>query len=169
MMENHGSGTVVLYKANDFPYGWVFVKTLLTGKLLHESSIYQNNSTWWLFSQTHNFDELSLYHSDTPLRPWYEHPKNPVLEGDQNISRPGGSVVVFDNRIIRYAQDVEPYYGNQVWAVEITELTTRSYEEQKVGDGPILKGYDNWNSQGMDHISPCRIKDNYWIASVDEK
>jgi hypothetical protein len=169
MVENHDSSTVALYRANDFPYSWAYVKTILTGDLLHEPTIFQFNSTWWLFSQTHNFDELSLYYSVTPLGPWNEHPENPVLEGDQNISRPGGSVVVFDNRIIRYAQDCEPFYGNQVWAIEIMELTTNNYKEQLVGKEPILKGYENWNTRGMHHISPIRISENKWIACVDGK
>jgi hypothetical protein len=167
MIENHGSGTIVLYKANDFPYGWKVLKTILTGRLLHEPTIFYHNNTWWLFSQTRNFDELSLYYSETPLGPWTEHSKNPVFNGDSNISRPGGSVAVFDNRIIRYTQDCEPDYGNQVWAVEITELTTDNYEEHLIGNEPILNGYDNWNSRGMHHISPSRLGKFQWIASVD--
>ena len=169
MVENHGLDKVVLYKAHNFPYKWDYVKILLTGMDFHEPTIFQYDDTWWLFAQTRIYDTLRLYYSDTPLGPWIEHPESPVIDDDANIARPGGCVVVFDNRIIRYAQDDEPYYGNQVWALEITELSRENYEEQVVGEKPVLKGYDNWNSRGMHHISPCRISEDFWIASVDGK
>jgi hypothetical protein len=102
-----------------------------------------------------------------PLGPWLEHPKSPIVSGNANKAAPGGQVVVFDNRVVRYAQDVEPYYGNQVWAFEITKLTKDDYEERQAGQRPILKGYDNWNTRGMHQISPVRIGREKWIAAVD--
>lgn len=169
MIQNHDITTVVLYKAHDFPYSWTFEKTLLKGENFQDNTIFNYNNTWWLYSQTRLYDVLRLYYSDTPFGPWTEHPKSPIIEGDANIARPGGNVVVFDNRIIRFTQDDEPYYGNQVWAFEITELSRSVYEEEMVGNQPVLKGYDNWNSRGMHHISPYRINENEWIACVDGK
>ncbi|MCK4830351.1 hypothetical protein KA005_82295, partial [bacterium] len=125
------------------------------------------NNTWWLFTGTGNNDVLRLYYSDTPLDPWTEHPKSPIINGDANIARPGGNVIAFDNRIVRFAQDDDPYYGNQVWAFEIIELSKESYEEIKVGNKPVLKGYDNWNTRGMHQVSPYRVNDTIWIAAVD--
>jgi hypothetical protein len=89
------------------------------------------------------------------------------VEGDPNIARPGGNVIIQNERIIRFAQDDEPYYGNQLWAFEITKLTTEAYEEKRIGRKPFLKGSDFWNKRGMHQISPVRIGPNKWIACVD--
>jgi hypothetical protein len=165
--ESHQDESIRLYKADDFPYSWSFVGTLLEGKEFVDNTIFHYDNIWWLFTETDNNDVLRLYYSDALLGPWTEHPKSPIIEGDANIARPGGNVIVFDGRIVRYAQDCDPYYGNQVWAFEITILTTEDYEEQRVGNRPILKGFDNWNTRGMHQISPHRLSDNRWIASVD--
>jgi len=75
--------------------------------------------------------------------------------------------VIIDNRLIRFSQDDEPYYGNQVWASEIKTLTIYDYSEIKFKDRPILKGYENWNTKGMHHISLLKISNEKWIAVVD--
>jgi hypothetical protein len=160
--------SIRLYKSKDFPYNWSFVKNLVQGTYFVDTSIFRYNNTWWIFTGSCNNDVLWLYYSDNLTGPWIEHPESPIINGDANISRPGGRVIVFDNdRIVRYTQDCDPYYGNQVWAFEITTLTKKSYEEHRVGRTPILKGFDNWNTRGMHQISPCQVNGNGWIASVD--
>ena len=158
--------SIRLYKAHDFPYNWSFVKTLINGRDFVDSTIFYYNNTWWLFTETINDYSLHLYFSDSPLDNWVEHPHSPIISQDANISRPGGNVIVYNNQIFRYAQDDYPSYGNQVWAFEITELTKKDYHEKRIGDTPILKGYDNWNELGMHQISICKIN-NKWIAAVD--
>lgn len=172
--ETYQVESIRLYKSNNFPYNWTFVKTLLEGQDFVDNTIFYYNNTWWIFTKTgiitktnHNY-ALRLYYSDKLTGPWIEHPGSPIISGDANILRPGGNVVVFDtHRIVRYTQDCDPYYGNQVWAFEITTLTETSYEEHRVSRTPILKGFDNWNTRGMHHISPCQVSGNGWIASVD--
>lgn len=163
--------SIRLYKANDFPYNWSLVKTLIDGKNFVDNSIFFYNDTWWILTETfvrnNNNDNLHLYYSDELTGLWTEHPKSPIIMGDANISRPGGNVIVFDNRIVRYAQDCDPYYGNQVWAFEITALTKQTYEEHKVGNRPVIKGFDNWNIHGMHQVSPYMISEGRWIAAVD--
>ena len=164
--ETHQAESIRLYKSDNFPYNWTFVKTLLEGQFV-DNTIFRYNNTWWLFTGSCNNTVLRLYYSDKLTGPWIEHPKSPIIKGDANISRPGGRVIIFDdNRIIRYAQDDYPYYGNQVWAFEITTLTKTSYEEHSVSRIPILSG-SNWNARGMHHIAPCQFRGNGWIASVD--
>lgn len=165
--DSYQTKSVRLYKATNFPYGWSFIKTLLKGKDFVDNTIFHYSDTWWLFTETRYNDLLRLYFADSPLGPWTEHVKSPVVEGNNNIARPGGNVVVFDGRVVRYAQDDYPYYGNQVWALEVTTLTREDYQEKRIGSKPILKGFDNWNTQGMHTISSCRLGPNKWIASVD--
>ena len=99
---------------------------------------------------------------------WTEHAASPVIIGDANIARPGGRVLILDDLIVRYTQDADPIYGNQVRAFEITELTTTSYVEREVSESPVLKpSADGWNERGMHHIDPYQISKNKWIACVD--
>lgn len=168
---------VRLYKASEFPYNWSFFKTLVEGNDFVDNTIFYYNNTWWLFTQTslliqHSTQKensycLRLYCSDNLLGPWIEHPKSPIIKNDMNISRPGGNVVIFNNRVVRYAQDCDPYYGNQVWAFEIMNISKTTYEEQMVSDIPAVKGYENWNTKGMHQVSPHKINDTTWIAAVD--
>ncbi|KXH74455.1 MAG: hypothetical protein AM326_00170 [Candidatus Thorarchaeota archaeon SMTZ-45] len=164
--ESNEAYSVRLYKAVDFPTQWSFVGTLLYG-YLSDSSIFHYDGKWWMFTTDRN-DVLRLYYADDLLGFWIEHPKSPVILGNANIARPGGRVIMFDDRIIRYAQDDDPTYGNQVWAFEIIELTTLNYEEKQVTDSPILKpSGTGWNKDGMHHIDPHQIDENTWLACVD--
>jgi hypothetical protein len=166
--ETAATHSVRLYKAHDFPYNWSFEKILINGKDFVDSTIFYYNNTWWLFTEGRNDYSLYLYFSDSPLDNWTEHPYSPIISKNANISRPGGNVIVENDRIFRYAQDDYPSYGGQVWAFEITTLTKKDYNEKRIGDKPILIGYDTWNKLGMHQISICKM-DNKWIAAVDGK
>jgi hypothetical protein len=159
--------SVRLYKAVNFPYQWTFVKPLIEGPRFVDSTIFEYHDKWWLFSETGNCDVLSLYYADTPLGPWTEHPKSPVVNGNPNYARPGGNVVEMNGKLVRFAQDDDPSYGNQVWAFEIQKLTTADYQEKKIGWRPILKGKEKWNRNGMHQLSPFQLENGDWIAVVD--
>ena len=164
------ANSIRLYKAVGFPTQWSFVGTLLYNGRYADPSIFHYDGKWWLFAETNRNDILCLYYADNLMGPWIEHPKSPIIAGDANIARPGGRVLVFDDRIVRYTQDDDPTYGNRVRAFEITKLTTTSYEEKEVSENPILKpGRTGWNGKGMHHIDPHYTDKNKWIACVDGK
>jgi len=167
--ESYQANSIRLYEAVDFPTQWLFVGTLIYGNYV-DSSIFRYDGRWWIFAETNpeGNNILRLYYAEDLMGPWIEHPESPIIEGDTNIARPGGKVLVFDGRIVRYAQDDDPTYGNQVRAFEITELTTLSYEEKEVPQNPTLKtSGTSWNTDGMHHIDPHQIDENKWIACVD--
>jgi len=167
--ESCQAGSIRLYKSTDFPKKWEFVTTLLNGNYV-DSSILHYDEKWWIFTETNpnGNDTLRLYYSDNLTGPWVEHPKSPVIKENANIARPGGRVLIHDKRIFRYTQDDYPTYGNQVWAYEITELTTTSYKEKEVNKLPVLKATGNgWNGLGMHQIDPYQISEGKWIACVD--
>ena len=164
--ESNESYSIRLYKAVDFPTKWSFIGILLYGNY-SDSSIFRYDSKWWMFISDRN-DILRLYYAVNLMGPWVEHPMSPIIIGDANIARPGGRVLIFDDRIIRYTQDDDPTYGNRVRAFEITELTTTSYTEKYVSKGSILAASGTgWNKHGMHHIDPHQIEKNKWIACVD--
>jgi len=158
-----------LYKAAPFPTEWMFVKTMLHGRCT-DTSILRYKGKWWMFAESSRKrnDTLSLYYADDLMGDWTEHPESPIIKQDPNIARPGGRPLLFDGRIVRFAQDDYPWYGNQVRAFEITELTTAKYEEKELPDSPILTySGAGWNAGGMHNIDLHRIGGNKWLACVD--
>ena len=166
--ESEESDSIRLYKAQDFPGNWIFVKTLLNGNYV-DPAIFRFDGIWWMYveSNPHGHDRLSLFYANDLEGPWVEHPMSPVINGNGHIARPGGRVINFENRLIRFTQDDEPYYGNKLWAFEITTLSPTQYAEKRVGDLPILReGEMSWNNRGMHHIDPHQIGPEHWIAFV---
>lgn len=169
--ESHQASAVRLYKALQFPTKWQFIKSIIVGHRFSDSSIFQSDNRWWLLTETnpeYKFDTLRLYYSEDLLGSWLEHPQSPVIEGNAHIARPGGRVLVINDRIIRYAQDCYPVYGTQVSAIEISRLTTEKYEECLACENPILMPSGmGWNAAGMHHIDPHPMDDGSWMACVD--
>jgi beta-xylosidase len=160
--------SIRLYKAVNFPLEWNFVTTLLEGKKYVDSSIFYLQGYWWLLTSLPQSDVLYLYHSKTPIGPWNEHPKSPIIEGDKRIARSGGRVVILDESIIRYTQDCRRLYGEKIRAFEITELTPTTYQEKKIRESPILEASGSkWNKIGMHHVDPHQVEEGRWIACVD--
>ncbi len=166
--ETLGLSAIQLYRAEPFPYRWQPIAKLAEGSFA-DSSIFQHNGVWWMFSCTNHalHDTLSLYHSPALLGPWIEHPGNPIIQGDRTRARPGGRVTVWNGRLLRFAQDCVPQYGTQVRAFEIEELTPTRYRERELPESPILSPGTGWNRTGMHHIDPHLRPDGGWIACVD--
>ena len=132
-----------------------------------DASIIFKDGNWWLFALK-NDDMLTLHYAEKPNGSWTEHPDSPVINGDRNISRPGGRLIIHDDKIIRYTQDCEPKYGNQLRAFQVDEITTTKYREHELTRSPILTASGNgWNATGMHHIDPHMINETNWIACVD--
>ena len=168
--ETGSAGAVRLYRAEHFPRDWRHVATLLEGKYA-DPSIFRYADRWWMFAELSargTNDTLRLYTAENLMGPWTEHPRSPVVRGDQNIARPGGRVVVQGDRIFRFAQDDKPTYGNQLWAFEITRLTPTEYAEKPAKAGPVLTASGRgWNALGMHHADPHEVAPGQWIAVVD--
>lgn len=164
-------GGIRLYKASRFPDQWTYIGTLLQGGRFADSSIFRHNDSWWLLTETGDKVQspvLRLFTSNELLGPWREHPMSPVIDSDPHIARPCGRVIKVGNNLARFAQDVYPVYGTQVYAFEIQELTSNSYKERQVSKQPILNaGSDEWNNGGMHHIDAHRLDNGRWRACVD--
>ncbi len=166
--ESNERDSIRLYKAVDFPTKWIFVKDLLSGSKYSDASVFYFQNKWWLLTSLNRNDVLYLYYANDLMGTWIEHPQSPVIKGNRKIARPGGRVVVHEDKVIRYTQDDQYIYGNQVRAFEITKLTTENYEERLISENPIIRGTGRgWNKLGMHNIDPHQIDDNKWIACVD--
>ncbi len=169
--ESYQAGCIRLYKAVEFPTRWAFIGNLLSGPYYADSSLFHYDNKWWLFAETNpdlKHDTLRLYYAENLTGPWFEHTGSPLIAGNAHVARPAGRILIFDGRIIRYAQDCDPIYGTQVRAFEITALTVTSYQERAVGESPVLRGSGTgWNECGMHHIDPHPMGEGRWIACVD--
>ncbi len=169
--ETYLASEIRLYKAVKFPTQWVLAKVLLKNRAFKDTSLFQYDNKWWLFTETNPFvknDTLRLYYADNLLGPWIEHPQSPVIAGDPHVARPGGRVLVLNDKIVRFAQDDYPKYGRQVRAFEITALSESDYAEREIVMFPGVKATgQGWNASGMHNLDPHQIKKNKWIACVD--
>lgn len=167
--ESFEANSIRLYKADDFPIKWSFVKTLVEGRDYVDNSIVHFNDKWWLFSSVTSNDTLRLFYADNLTGPWTEHPASPIVEENKHKARPSGRVIVYEDRLYRYTMDVAPPFGtHQVMAYEITDITSTNYSEKLVQEDPIIKASGSgWNGQAMHQIDPVQVNPDRWIASVD--
>lgn len=167
--ETAKAGSVRLYRASDFPAKWKLVGNLLDGRHV-DPSLFNYENRWWMFVGDANGanDTLRLFYAADLMGTWIEHPQSPIIKKDARISRPGGRVIVYDGKIIRFTQDDQGTYGNKINAYEVTELTITDYSEKEIGDNPILNPTGNgWNKDGMHHVDLHKINKNKWLACVD--
>ena len=166
--ESNEDLSVRIYRSRNFPTEWEYIGNLLTGYHFVDPTIIRYKNLWWLLVSTRENDALNLYYSADILGPWQQHPKNPVVKNNNKISRPGGSLLLFNDKLYRYAQDDSSIYGKQVFVFEITALSEKSYKEKIVSDVPIVKeGNKAWNVYGMHTVCPVFTRENGWIAGVD--
>jgi len=167
--ESNEDFSVRLYKATSFPDKWEYQGNLLAGYNYVDPTVFRYNNKWWMFVSPKSSNVLNLYYSDDLLGEWRAHPSNPIIKNDKHISRSAGRVLIHNDKVYRFAQDDYPYYGKQVYAFEITELSDSTYSEKPVSNNPILsKTGKGWNGIGMHQIDVQRLK-NKWFAVVDGK
>jgi hypothetical protein len=166
--ETLSQGAIVLYRAFRFPFEWKPVARLMEGAFA-DATPFRFQDRWWLFacSTPYEHDTLRLFYSTDLTHGWTEHPSSPVIERNPSAARPGGRVVCFDGRLIRYAQDCARYYGHRLRAFEITRLSPENYEEHECSESPILATGKGWNSAGMHHADAHLIGPGNWLACVD--
>ena len=167
--ESYEDNSVRLYKAESFPTKWTYVDTLVEGRDYVDNSIVFYEDMWWLFSSVTTNDTLYLHYAESLTGPWQEHPASPVVSDDVHKARPSGRMMVVDGRLYRFTMDVSPAVGtHEVWAYEITELSTTAYAEEKAFDVPVLVADGSgWNEKAMHQLDPVQVGEDDWVASVD--
>jgi hypothetical protein len=167
--ESFEDNSIRLYKADQFPVKWSYVKTLVQGRDYVDNSIVYYNNKWWLFSSVTSNDTLYLHYADSLTGPWKEHPMSPIVEGDVRKARPSGRMIIYEDKLYRFTMDIDPPVGtHQVMAYEITEITPETYSEKLAQDVPVvMPSGSGWNGQAMHQLDPVQIDSDSWIASVD--
>lgn len=138
MPESGQNRTIDLYKCMEFPYKWEFHKSLLKDIYAVDATLFQYAGKWWLFANVveneggSDWDELFLYHADSPLSDnWIPHPGNPVIS-DVRYSRPAGKLFLHNGAIFRPSQDCSVRYGYGLNINQVDVLNEREYREHLV-------------------------------------
>ncbi len=134
--ETMANRTIELYRCVSFPDRWELCKVLMEGVKAVDATLLERGGRWWMFvslglESVDAWDEVSLFHADTPLGPWHPHPCNPV-RSDVRAARPAGALFEHGGRLYRPAQDCSVCYGHALSINEIRHLDRDSYEEVEV-------------------------------------
>jgi hypothetical protein len=171
--ESVAANSVRLYKATRFPDHWQFVKPIISGRALVDSTVFVHQGLLWLFSSSVDNQDLYLFYADRPEGPWQEHPQSPIVKGNGRDARPAGNILETGERLIRFSQDSQAYgerYGKAVRGFEIMTLSREEYRERPLAENPLLKeSGKGWNALGMHQLSAVPLGGGRWLAAVDGK
>lgn len=146
MIPETGARNVVeLYRSASFPFTWQPQQVLLEANSPLDATLAEVNGTWWMFVNIQeegvavNWDELHLYHAESPLGPWKPHARNPIVS-DVRSARPAGHLFCSGDVLYRPSQDSSLRYGYATTINKIVALSPAEYRETEVAK--ILPDWD---------------------------
>jgi hypothetical protein len=144
----------------------VLDRALDLGQPVVDATVAFLDGRWWLFAGTRateesTFDDLSLFHGESPLGPWTPHPANPVVT-DAGRARPAGRIFASGGVTIRPGQNGTPTYGAGIVFNRIVHLDTERYAEEPVSRilpvwQPTLRGIHTISAAGPLTVVDARI------------
>lgn len=145
--ESGAAGTIDLYRAADFPNGWVKEATLVSGLTASDATLFEHGGRWWMMATVRDeggaySDALHIWSASALRGPWQPHRRNPVLV-DIATARPAGRVVRRGGKLIRPFQDCDAGYGAALGLAEITRLDDEGFSqrvEAVLKPGPLWPG-----------------------------
>ena len=166
--ESAAQQSVRLYRAENFPDGWVHVADLVTGRAFADPTLFRWDDRWWMFVGNGASDTCWLYSSRRLDSEWVEHPMSPIVVDNRGLARPAGRAVILSgDRLYRLAQNSTVNYGRAVRAFQVDVLTTETYAEHEIPESPLVEASgDGWNADGMHQLDPWWNGD-HWLAATD--
>ncbi|MGD0635718.1 MAG: formyl transferase [Beijerinckiaceae bacterium] len=131
--ESCAARSIDLYRATDYPRGWVHAARLVDGVVASDATIVQHGGRWWMFATVQDnggaySDALYLWSAPDFRGPWTPHSRNPVLI-DIASARPAGRIVERGGSLIRPVQDCRLGYGNALGLARIIRLDDENFEQ----------------------------------------
>lgn len=126
--EAHRSGTLTLYHGRGFPNAWQAECTIDLPELAVDATPLRYRGLWWMFytpAKRSGSAQLHAAFADRLCGHWSPHPMNPLIEGPI-ASRPGGTPIIDDERILLPLQNCVNGYGSGIGIVELRDLTRDS-------------------------------------------
>jgi hypothetical protein len=101
-----------------------------------DSTLFEHGGRFWLFTNISvsggsTWDELFLFHSDSPLGEWIPHPNNPIVS-DVRRARPAGKLFWLNGGLYRPSQESSLRYGYGVNLNRVEVLSENAYLETPV-------------------------------------
>ena len=162
--EQNASGKLSLYRCLDFPGKWVEECELLSDCQVIDPTLLHWQNHWYLWvgevgeSARH---EVLLYQSESLTGPWKPHARVPRVKWDWT-GRNGGTILSYQGRLLRPAQNRTRTYGGSLVLYEISELSPHGYREHEWGRWEPDPGWPY--PDGLHHL--C-ARDGY--AVIDAK
>lgn len=141
LVECAQSRRIDAFRAERYPEHWTPAATLLGGWRAVDGTLLRHDGRWWLFACVaetpfddggREFNELFLFHAESPLGPWTPHRHNPVVS-DVRTARPAGPLFVHEGRLVRPGQDCAAEYGHRIVFNHVLRLDPDHYEEVALG------------------------------------
>jgi hypothetical protein len=154
--ETHQAGEISLYKAQEFPYRWTKVTSLVSNFAGVDSTVFQYENRWWLAcvdQHTGPYDKLFIWHAPDLCGPWRAHEANPV-KTDPHSSRPAGTPFAHDGYLYRPSQDCSRAFGGRIVLNRMLKLTPTEFKEEQAAvvepdsSGPYPDGTHTLSSVG---------------------
>lgn len=172
--ENYQSHTISLYKSQGLPSNWKKVRELVNDFDGIDTTIFEYNKKWWMFSTLKRDstlsenDELYIWYADTPLENWKPHRMNPIIYKEP-IARGAGRPFIFDGTLYRPAQDCSRVYGGELLLKKVTVLTTDMFYEESVqkmsGFSPFSEAFHTFNCCGSVSVIDG-VRSRYSLGNV---
>lgn len=124
--EAHRSGKLTLYRAHGALDDWRAECAIGLDCVPVDATITRHEGRWWLFycparDRRSKIAELHVAWANHPCGPWTPHPGNPVRR-DPASSRPGGTPLAVDGRLVLPVQDCSRTYGGAIRPLAIERL-----------------------------------------------
>jgi hypothetical protein len=137
--ESQESDTIKLYRANDDLTSFSFVRVLLRQERVNglqcnyvDSHVYKKDGLFYLFTSFMKDWKTTqeLYVSDSLLEGVFKkHPSSPLCISHE-YGRNGGSLIEYDDKLLRVSQDCHKNYGENVSLHQIVKFDNQCYQEQ---------------------------------------
>ncbi|WP_174273973.1 glucosamine inositolphosphorylceramide transferase family protein [Sphingomonas bacterium] len=129
--EAHRSGKLTLYRADPFPHRWIAEAVIELDHVAVDATPIFFEGRWWLFhasadNEPDKTGALFAAFADRLTGPWTPHPANPIRR-DIASTRPGGTPIVRDGRVILPVQDCARTYGGAIRPLRIERLDTAHF------------------------------------------
>lgn len=134
--ETRQNRSIELYRATDYPTRWKLEKVLFDHVQAVDTTLFEHGGRFWLFTNMSvsggsTWDELFLFHSDSPLGEWIPHPNNPIVS-DVRRARPAGKLFWLNGVLYRPSQESSLRYGYGVNLNRVDVLSENEYMETPV-------------------------------------
>jgi len=153
--ESSSLNGVDLYRATDFPRGWVHAARLVDGAQVSDATIVDHGGKLWMTGtvgggDASTWDALHLWSAETLTGPWRAHSENPVLL-DALGARPAGAFYKRGAELWRPAQDCTTGYGAGLALCRVTKMDDEGFAQEI---GAVLRaGGSDWPGSGLHTVN----------------